>query len=74
VTGVHDPATSHFRLLEAFAERDLLLRAHAFAEARGYSGHEFGDAMLILGGGDAARGLVTQPAGSGRRPKRSDGI
>jgi len=49
LTGVHDPGTSHFRLLEAFADRALLERAHAFAEARGYRGHEFGDAILLLG-------------------------
>jgi S-adenosylmethionine:tRNA ribosyltransferase-isomerase len=49
LTGVHDPGTSHFALLESFAPRALLLEAHAFAESRGYLGHEFGDAMLILG-------------------------
>jgi S-adenosylmethionine:tRNA ribosyltransferase-isomerase len=49
VTGVHDPGTSHFALLEAFAPRALLKRALAFAEAHGYRGHEFGDAILILG-------------------------
>jgi S-adenosylmethionine:tRNA ribosyltransferase-isomerase len=55
VTGVHEEATSHFRLLEAFAPRDLLLRAHAFAEARGFVNHEFGDAVLVLpGAGDRA--------------------
>jgi S-adenosylmethionine:tRNA ribosyltransferase-isomerase len=49
LTGVHDPGTSHFALLESFAPRALLLEAHAFAAERGYLGHEFGDAMLILG-------------------------
>jgi S-adenosylmethionine:tRNA ribosyltransferase-isomerase len=49
VTGVHDPGTSHFALLESFAPEALLRRAYAFAEARGYRGHEFGDAFLILG-------------------------
>jgi len=50
LTGIHDPGTSHFALLESFAPRALLLEAHAFAAERGYLGHEFGDAMLILGG------------------------
>jgi S-adenosylmethionine:tRNA ribosyltransferase-isomerase len=50
LTGIHDPGTSHFALLESFAPRALLLEAHAFAAQRGYLGHEFGDAMLILGG------------------------
>jgi S-adenosylmethionine:tRNA ribosyltransferase-isomerase len=49
LTGVHDPETSHFSLLESFAPRALLREAHAFAEERGYQGHEFGDAILILG-------------------------
>jgi S-adenosylmethionine:tRNA ribosyltransferase-isomerase len=49
VTGLHDPGTSHFELLESFAPRPLLAAAHAFAEHQGYRGHEFGDAMLILG-------------------------
>jgi S-adenosylmethionine:tRNA ribosyltransferase-isomerase len=48
LTGVHDPDTSHFALLESFAPRALLLEAHAFAEEQGYLGHEFGDAVLIL--------------------------
>jgi S-adenosylmethionine:tRNA ribosyltransferase-isomerase len=48
VTGVHDAETSHFRLLESFAPRDLLDRAHALADARGYHDHEFGDAVLVL--------------------------
>jgi S-adenosylmethionine:tRNA ribosyltransferase-isomerase len=49
LTGVHDPDSSHFRLLEAFAPRSLLDRALALAAKRGYRGHEFGDAWLILG-------------------------
>src|SRR5439155_4432059 len=48
VTGLHEFATSHFLLLESFAPRELLERSHAFAEALGYRGHEFGDAILIL--------------------------
>ena len=47
-TGVHERDTSHFALLEAFAPRALLEEAHAFAEARGYRAHEFGDAVLVL--------------------------
>jgi S-adenosylmethionine:tRNA ribosyltransferase-isomerase len=48
LTGVHEPETSHFALLAAFAPRALLARAHAEAEALGYLGHEHGDAMLLL--------------------------
>lgn len=48
LTGVHEPGSSHRALLGAFAPPDLLARAFALAEARGYRGHEFGDAMAIL--------------------------
>ncbi|MCI0339679.1 MAG: S-adenosylmethionine:tRNA ribosyltransferase-isomerase [Planctomycetales bacterium] len=54
LTGIHEPGTSHFALLEAFAPRALLESAHAFAAGRGYLGHEFGDAVLILAAEEAA--------------------
>ena len=50
LTGLHEPGTSHFELLQAFAPPDLLRAAHAHAEAAGYLAHEFGDASLILRG------------------------
>jgi S-adenosylmethionine:tRNA ribosyltransferase-isomerase len=48
LTGIHEPGTSHFELLQAFAPREALDAALAFAEAHGYLGHEFGDALLVL--------------------------
>lgn len=48
LTGVHEVATSHFRLLESFAPRALLEQAHAAAAASGYLGHEFGDAVAVV--------------------------
>ncbi|HKA91862.1 MAG TPA: S-adenosylmethionine:tRNA ribosyltransferase-isomerase [Haliangiales bacterium] len=48
LTGTHEPGTSHFRLLEAFAPRATLLAAHAHAVAAGYLAHEFGDSVLIV--------------------------
>lgn len=50
LTGLHEPGTSHFELLQAFAPRGLLRAAHAHAEAAGYLAHEFGDSCLILRG------------------------
>lgn len=50
LTGVHDSGTSHFELLGAFAPAPLLEQSLRHAEERGYLGHEFGDAMLILRG------------------------
>jgi S-adenosylmethionine:tRNA ribosyltransferase-isomerase len=49
-TGMHEPGTSHDVLLQAFAPRDLLVRAFASAERRGFLGHEFGDSMLVGAG------------------------
>ncbi len=48
LTGLHEPGTSHAALLEAFAARAVIERAHALAEERDLQGHEFGDVMLIL--------------------------
>ena len=48
LTGMHEPGTSHFDLLGAFAPLPLLQRALGHAEETGYLGHEFGDACLIV--------------------------
>jgi S-adenosylmethionine:tRNA ribosyltransferase-isomerase len=50
LTGLHEPGTSHFDLLEAFAPRALLLRAMEHAARTGYLQHELGDSCLILAG------------------------
>lgn len=50
LTGMHEPGSSHFELLTAFASPDRLARAHARAEAEGYLAHEFGDSMLLWRG------------------------
>ena len=47
VTGVHDPATSHYQLLRAFADERTLRRAAEAMTAAGYRTHEFGDSVLI---------------------------
>lgn len=48
VSGLHAPGESHFELLGAFAPRERLVRAIELAAAAGLSGHELGDACLIL--------------------------
>lgn len=48
VTGVHSPGESHYDLLEAFAPRALLDRAHHCAASAGFLSHELGDLVLIL--------------------------
>lgn len=50
LTGLHEPGTSHFELLEAFAPPELLRRASDHAGRTGYLQHEFGDSCLILPG------------------------
>ena len=47
LTGIHDPAQSHFRLLRAFADETTLRRAWRHATEAGYLCHEFGDLCLI---------------------------
>lgn len=50
LTGLHEPGTTHYDLLEAFASRALLERSFKHAERQGYLQHEFGDSCLILPG------------------------
>lgn len=47
LTGVHDPSSSHGRLLRSLIDDDALARATELAEREALFGHEFGDAMLI---------------------------
>jgi S-adenosylmethionine:tRNA ribosyltransferase-isomerase len=48
LTGMHDVGTSHRELLHAFAPESLLRASWTHAEAKGYLGHEFGDACLVM--------------------------
>src|SRR2546422_3031744 len=47
LTGIHEPGTSHYRLLRAFADGKSLRRASVELDARGYRTHEFGDSVFI---------------------------
>ena len=47
VSGTHEPGTSHYELLRAFAGDAVLRTAAAELEARGYLTHEFGDSVWI---------------------------
>jgi S-adenosylmethionine:tRNA ribosyltransferase-isomerase len=47
LTGVHQPGESHYDLLGAFANDQVLDRVRAAANQRGYRTHEFGDSLLI---------------------------
>jgi S-adenosylmethionine:tRNA ribosyltransferase-isomerase len=48
VSGLHVPGESHYELLRAFASHARLSRALAVAAGAGMSGHELGDACLIV--------------------------
>jgi S-adenosylmethionine:tRNA ribosyltransferase-isomerase len=54
ISGTHEPGTSHYELLRAFAPDALLRSAATALEAGGYLTHEFGDSVLI----EAAAELV----------------
>lgn len=48
LTGWHEPASSHLRMLEAFIPAEHLETIYQEAVASGYLWHEFGDELLIL--------------------------
>lgn len=48
LSGWHEPAASHLRLIEAVAGSATTESVYADAVAAGYRGHEFGDLLLVL--------------------------
>ncbi len=48
LTGLHEPRSSHLRMLAAFAPPEELSRCYAAAAERKYLWHEFGDLHLLL--------------------------
>jgi DNA-binding GntR family transcriptional regulator len=47
LSGTHEPGSSHYDLLRAFASDATLRRASAELESSGYLTHEFGDSIFI---------------------------
>jgi len=47
LSGTHEPGSSHFELLRAFASDATLAEAAAALESAGYRTHEFGDSVFI---------------------------
>jgi S-adenosylmethionine:tRNA ribosyltransferase-isomerase len=47
LSGTHEPGTSHYDLLHAFAGECVLRRADRTLDAGGFRTHEFGDSVLI---------------------------
>jgi len=48
LTGLHEPRSSHLRMLAAFGGPELLSRCYEAAITAGYLWHEFGDVHLML--------------------------
>ena len=48
LSGIHTPNESHFDLLSAFASKEHLASAAAYADMAGFTNHELGDSMLIV--------------------------
>jgi S-adenosylmethionine:tRNA ribosyltransferase-isomerase len=47
LSGTHEPGSSHYELLRAFADDATLHEASAALERHGYRTHEFGDSVLV---------------------------
>jgi S-adenosylmethionine:tRNA ribosyltransferase-isomerase len=47
VSGTHEPGTSHYELLRAFQDDDVLRTMKSEAESLGYRTHEFGDSVWL---------------------------
>lgn len=50
LSGVHEPGTSHYKVVSAFGSPGVIDEAHAHAAAAGLLVHEFGDATLVMPG------------------------
>jgi S-adenosylmethionine:tRNA ribosyltransferase-isomerase len=48
LSGTHEPGTSHYELLRAFADDSTLHRADRELDTGGFRTHEFGDSVLIF--------------------------
>ena len=48
LSGTHEPNESHYQVLRAFQDDDVLARATTSLEARDYRTHEFGDSVLVF--------------------------
>jgi S-adenosylmethionine:tRNA ribosyltransferase-isomerase len=71
LSGTHEPETSHFELLQAFAGREQLLRVSRLLDACAYRTHEFGDSVLIeaaLGRGPALKRRLGESAALSAEP------
>ena len=69
LSGTHEPGSSHYELLRAFANDEVLRRSSEALERHGYLTHEFGDSVLIEG---QRRAAPSWPRPSGAATSHSD--
>lgn len=48
LSGTHAPQESHYQVLRAFQDDEVLTQAGATLEDAGYLTHEFGDSVLVF--------------------------
>jgi len=69
LSGTHEPHESHYQLLRAFHDDEVLARAEAVLETANFRTHEFGDSVLIFSYTGAAIDRIAAARGvSIRRP------
>jgi S-adenosylmethionine:tRNA ribosyltransferase-isomerase len=64
ISGTHEPGTSHYELLRAFADNEALSRVDRELQAAGYTTHEFGDSVFLekgFRGTDYFLGSIANP-------------
>jgi S-adenosylmethionine:tRNA ribosyltransferase-isomerase len=47
LSGTHEPGTSHYDMLRAFADEPALIRIDRALNSHGYRTHEFGDSVFL---------------------------
>ena len=70
VTGQHEPGTSHYELLRAFHDEEVLRQAIAEAEMHEYRTHEFGDSLFIVRPTAPARAATASDVEASNRQTR----
>jgi S-adenosylmethionine:tRNA ribosyltransferase-isomerase len=66
LSGTHEPGNSHYELLRAFADDQILGRMDQELNARDYRTHEFGDSVFLERAANRTR-LAAMPSVSARQ-------
>ena len=74
LTGVHEPGTSHYELMRAFADHETLRFASEQMTAFGYRTHEFGDSVLLCASAGSGAGRASLSGAAYRHVGDSSGV